>query len=161
MRRGIPESGTGFTQTDIETVWTAIALHTRLGIPKHMHPVVALVTAGVVVEGLEDVLQSLDDLACPPAIAHHVTDAIADLGQVRHLRPKSGGPPLSDSVRLGPEINMGYSSGSVSAGHMVQMEHASKANALIKAQSPDSRFKNRGEGSKGPQTAAKGKPRTK
>jgi hypothetical protein len=34
-------------QPDIDTVWTAIALHTTPGIPKHMHPVVALVTAGV------------------------------------------------------------------------------------------------------------------
>ena len=34
-------------QTDIETVWAAIALHTTPGIPQHMHPVVALVTAGV------------------------------------------------------------------------------------------------------------------
>ena len=34
-------------QTDIDTVWAAIALHTTPGIPKHMHPVVALVTAGV------------------------------------------------------------------------------------------------------------------
>src|SRR6202051_180426 len=37
----------GITQTDIDTVWTAIALHTTPGIPKHMHPVVALLTAGV------------------------------------------------------------------------------------------------------------------
>jgi hypothetical protein len=34
-------------QADIEDVWTAIALHTTPGIPQHMHPVVALVTAGV------------------------------------------------------------------------------------------------------------------
>ena len=34
-------------QPDVETVWTAIALHTTPGIPQHMHPVVALVTAGV------------------------------------------------------------------------------------------------------------------
>jgi hypothetical protein len=34
-------------QRDIDTVWTAIALHTTPGIPPHMHPVVALVTAGV------------------------------------------------------------------------------------------------------------------
>jgi hypothetical protein len=34
-------------QADIDTVWTAIALHTTPGIPQHMHPVVALVTAGV------------------------------------------------------------------------------------------------------------------
>jgi hypothetical protein len=37
----------GITQADIDTVWAAIALHTTPGIPKHMHPVVALVTAGV------------------------------------------------------------------------------------------------------------------
>ena len=37
----------GVRQQDIETVWTAIALHTTPGIPQHMHPVVALVTAGV------------------------------------------------------------------------------------------------------------------
>ena len=37
----------GIAQEDIDTVWTAIALHTTPGIPVHMHPVVALVTAGV------------------------------------------------------------------------------------------------------------------
>ena len=39
--------GHGIAQQDIDTVWTAIALHTTPGIPQHMHPVVALVTAGV------------------------------------------------------------------------------------------------------------------
>src|SRR5580704_14574500 len=39
-RHNIPEQ-------DIERVWTAIALHTTPGIPQYMHPVVALVTAGV------------------------------------------------------------------------------------------------------------------
>jgi hypothetical protein len=37
----------GVHQQDIDTVWTAIALHTTPGIPQHMHPVIALVTAGV------------------------------------------------------------------------------------------------------------------
>jgi len=37
----------GIAQHDIDTVWTAIALHTTPGIPQHMHPVVALVTVGV------------------------------------------------------------------------------------------------------------------
>src|SRR6202000_2230793 len=37
----------GIAPSDIDTVWTAIALHTTPGIPQHMHPVVALVTAGV------------------------------------------------------------------------------------------------------------------
>jgi hypothetical protein len=39
--------GSGISQHDFDTVWTAIALHNTLGIPKHMHPVVALATAGV------------------------------------------------------------------------------------------------------------------
>jgi HD superfamily phosphodiesterase len=34
-------------EREVETVWTAIALHTTPGIPQHMHPVIALVTAGV------------------------------------------------------------------------------------------------------------------
>jgi HD superfamily phosphodiesterase len=37
----------GLSQQDIETVWTAIALHTTPGIPPHMQPVIALLTAGV------------------------------------------------------------------------------------------------------------------
>jgi hypothetical protein len=37
----------GISDQDIDTVWTAIALHTTPGIPVYMHPVIALVTAGV------------------------------------------------------------------------------------------------------------------
>lgn len=37
----------GISERDVETVWTAIALHTTPGIPQYMHPVIALVTAGV------------------------------------------------------------------------------------------------------------------
>lgn len=39
--------GHGIGEADAYTVWTAIALHTTPGVPQHMHPVVALVTAGV------------------------------------------------------------------------------------------------------------------
>ena len=39
--------GYGIAAADIDTVWTAIALHTTPGIPEHMHPVIALLTAGV------------------------------------------------------------------------------------------------------------------
>jgi hypothetical protein len=35
------------SETDVYTVWTAIALHATPGIPQYMHPVVALVAAGV------------------------------------------------------------------------------------------------------------------
>lgn len=37
----------GISEHDIETVWTAIALHTTPGIPQYMRPEIALVTAGV------------------------------------------------------------------------------------------------------------------
>jgi hypothetical protein len=39
--------GHGISEQDIDHVWTAIALHTTPGIPQYMHPVVALLTAGV------------------------------------------------------------------------------------------------------------------
>ena len=39
--------GYGVSERDIEDVWTAIALHTTPGIPEHMRPTIALVTAGV------------------------------------------------------------------------------------------------------------------
>jgi hypothetical protein len=37
----------GIPEEDAYEVWTAIALHTTPGVPQHMHPTVALVTAGV------------------------------------------------------------------------------------------------------------------
>ncbi|CAN7656770.1 HD domain-containing protein [Caballeronia sp. LjRoot34] len=37
----------GIGQHDLDVVWTSIALHTTPGVPQHMHPVIALVTAGV------------------------------------------------------------------------------------------------------------------
>ena len=37
----------GIAPSALDIVWTAIALHTTPGIAQHMHPVVALVTAGV------------------------------------------------------------------------------------------------------------------
>jgi len=37
----------GVDASDIERVWTGIALHTTPGIPEFMHPIIALTTAGV------------------------------------------------------------------------------------------------------------------
>jgi hypothetical protein len=37
-------------QQDMDTVWAAIALHTTPGIPQYMHPVIALVRAGVLMD---------------------------------------------------------------------------------------------------------------
>ena len=36
----------GIAESDIATVWAAIALHTTPGIPEHMHPEIALIQAG-------------------------------------------------------------------------------------------------------------------
>jgi hypothetical protein len=53
--------GHGISQEDIDTVWTAIALHTTPGIPQHMHPVVALLTAGVEMDVLGLAYQDYSD----------------------------------------------------------------------------------------------------
>ena len=37
----------GLSDDDVEQVWLSIALHTTPGVPKHLRPTVALVTAGV------------------------------------------------------------------------------------------------------------------
>ncbi|SFM22162.1 HD domain-containing protein [Marinobacter zhejiangensis] len=51
----------GIPEEDVYTVWTAIALHTTPGIPVHMHPVVALVTAGVEMDVLGLTYQDYSD----------------------------------------------------------------------------------------------------
>jgi hypothetical protein len=64
----------GIAERDIETVWTAIALHTTPGIPQYMHPVIALVTAGVEMDVLahprsgrfkEEIIQAFYDAIHP------------------------------------------------------------------------------------------------
>jgi hypothetical protein len=56
----------GVAVQDLDTVWTSIALHTTPGIPQYMHPVIALVTAGVAKyprtpNFKEDILQAFYD----------------------------------------------------------------------------------------------------
>jgi hypothetical protein len=65
----------GIAESDVELVWLSIALHTSRGIPGHLHPVIALLTAGVV---MDVVGIGYDDF--PPAqreaiIAAHPRDA--------------------------------------------------------------------------------------
>ena len=40
-------SARGISPADIELVWMAVALHTTPGIPVHMHPLVAMLSAGI------------------------------------------------------------------------------------------------------------------
>ena len=53
----------GIAQQDIDTVWAAIALHTTPGIPQYMHPLIALVTAGVELDVLGIGLAALNELS--------------------------------------------------------------------------------------------------
>jgi hypothetical protein len=72
----------GINQADIDLVWTGIALHTTPGIPEHMHPVVALVTAGVEMDvlGLTYTQFSADEreavITAFPRSAHFKQDII-------------------------------------------------------------------------------------
>jgi HD superfamily phosphodiesterase len=56
----------GIAEREIETVWTAIALHTTPGIPPHMHPVIALVTAGVEMDVLGIAFSEFTDVERDP-----------------------------------------------------------------------------------------------
>jgi hypothetical protein len=42
----------GIDQREIDLVWAAVALHTTPGIPKYMHPVIALINAGVLMDAV-------------------------------------------------------------------------------------------------------------
>jgi len=61
----------GIWHTDIDTVWTAIALHTTPGIPQHMHPVVALLTAGVEMDVLGIAYEDFPNAQREAVVAAH------------------------------------------------------------------------------------------
>ncbi|KST60058.1 phosphohydrolase [Methylobacterium sp. GXS13] len=63
--------GHGIAQADIDTVWAAIALHTTRGIPQHMHPVIALVTAGVEMDVLGLTYAAYSDAAREAVVRAH------------------------------------------------------------------------------------------
>ncbi|PVE06879.1 HD domain-containing protein [Streptomyces scopuliridis] len=63
--------GHGLSQESARIVWTAIALHTTPGIPSHMEPEVALVTAGVELDVLGMGLDSVPDKVREEVVAAH------------------------------------------------------------------------------------------
>src|SRR3546814_11722278 len=73
------------SERDIEDVWTAIALHTTPGIPEHMRPTIALVTAGVEMDVLgiayHDFTHEERDHVC----AHHPREANFKEDIIDHL----------------------------------------------------------------------------
>lgn len=65
----------GIAQQDIDTVWASIALHTTPGIPEHMHPVIALVTAGVEMDVLGLTYDQYSDAEREAVVAAHPRSA--------------------------------------------------------------------------------------
>jgi hypothetical protein len=63
------------SQYDIDTVWTAIALHTTPGIPQHMHPVISLVTAGVEMDVLGIAFSKFPDAERDAVVQAHPRSA--------------------------------------------------------------------------------------
>lgn len=61
----------GIAEREIETVWTAIALHTTPGVPPHMHPVIALVTAGVEMDVLGIAFSEFTDVEREAVVRAH------------------------------------------------------------------------------------------
>lgn len=68
--------------SDVEKVWTGIALHTTPGVPEFMHPVIALTTAGVEMDVLGLTYEQYADkvreavVAAFPRTAHFKEDII-------------------------------------------------------------------------------------
>jgi HD domain len=61
----------GVPERDVEDVWTAIALHTTPGIPEHMRPTIALVTAGVEMDVLGIAYHDFTRVQRDHVCAHH------------------------------------------------------------------------------------------
>jgi hypothetical protein len=82
-------------ERDIEDVWTAIALHTTPGIPEHMRPTIALVTAGVEMDVLgiayDDFSHEQRDHVC----AHHPREADFKENIIGHFAQGIIGKPLT------------------------------------------------------------------
>jgi hypothetical protein len=88
----------GIAEREIEIVWTAIALHTTPGIPQFMHPVMALVTAGVEMDVLGIAFSEFSD---------------AEREAVVHAHPRSGRfkeeiiQAFYDAIHRRPETTFG------------------------------------------------------
>jgi len=85
----------GISPQDLDIVWTAIALHTTPGIPEYMHPVVALLTAGVEMDVLgikypeyEDEIRSAI-VAEYPRTPHFKEDIIQAFYDGIHKKPST------------------------------------------------------------------------
>jgi hypothetical protein len=67
--------GHGISDRDNEDVWTASALHTTPGVPEHMRPTIALVTAGVEMDVLGIAYQDFTHEQRDHVCEHHPREA--------------------------------------------------------------------------------------
>jgi hypothetical protein len=87
--------GHGIDEQDIRTVWTAIALHTTPGIPQFMHPVIALVTAGVEMDVLGIAFSEFTEaereavVRAHPRLGHFKEEIIQAFYDGFHHRPET------------------------------------------------------------------------
>ncbi|MBB5058221.1 hypothetical protein HDF16_002935 [Granulicella aggregans] len=85
----------GIAKENLDTVWTAIALHTTPGIPQYMQPVVALVTAGVEMDVLGLTYSQFTDevreavVAAYPRSEHFKEDILQAFYDGIHKKPET------------------------------------------------------------------------
>jgi hypothetical protein len=91
--------------SDIEKVWTGIALHTTPGVPEFMHPVITLTTAGVEMDVLGLTYGQYDDATReavvsafprPPAFKEDIIQAFYD--GIKHKRQTTFGNVKADVI---------------------------------------------------------------
>jgi len=85
----------GVPERDVEDVWTAIALHTTPGIPEHMRPTIALVTAGVEMDVLGIAYRDFTHQQRDHVCAHHPREANFKENIIDHFAAAIGKKPLT------------------------------------------------------------------
>lgn len=85
----------GVGDRDIDDVWTAIALHTTPGIPEHMRPTVALVTAGVEMDVLGIAYHDFTDDQRDQVCACHPREADFKESIIDHFAEGIAAKPLT------------------------------------------------------------------
>ncbi len=85
----------GVPERDVEDVWTAIALHTTPGIPEHMRPTIALVTAGVEMDVLGIAYHDFTPEQRNQVCAHHPREANFKENIINHFANGIVGKPLT------------------------------------------------------------------
>jgi len=85
----------GLAERDIEDVWAAIALHTTPGIPQHMRPTIALVTAGVEMDVLGIAYHDYSDAQREQVCACHPREADFKENIIAHFAEGIAAKPLT------------------------------------------------------------------